>query len=157
MTFEALNFTSYSGVIFGCLVVAVVLFVGIWMLFDYLDVPGFLFPPAVVVMLAIVSIFCVIASAPAAQETAQNNVKATNNLKVKYDIKDVLWEDSKTTAASNTRSPNEQIVLVANNDQRYVFDYVVDTKTSEPTITSLPIQGGATSDNATTAEALLKK
>ena len=85
-----------------------------------------------------------------------NRELATQSLMEKYDLKSVDWDDFRTKANEVSSSGDRNIVVTSQENQRYIFNYVMDHKTSEPTLLNMPIEGGKTPDRATTAEALLK-
>lgn len=157
MVFEALDFTSFDGILFGFIAAAIVLWFALLIVCDLLGISGAGFGFLSLGMLLALGFFASVAVSPAEDVTQANKVKAAENLKAKYNVKDVLWDDPKTTAASDNQSENEKVVVLGENDQRYIFDYIVTKETSEPTLIDLPIQGGATPDSATTAKALLKQ
>lgn len=92
---------------------------------------------------------------------AENQVKATQNLMQKYDIKKVDWNSSQTTANPTLRSgssskPKNEIVVEANNGKSYLFTYNINKETSEPTLGNMPIPAGSNQNDALNADDLLK-
>jgi len=149
-----LDFSLPGASMVGCFLAIVIIVAILLAVFMYFELPMVIFPVSVlaVIMVSVLCTFLIVSP-----KVEANTLKATHNLELKYDIKDVLWDDPRTTASYDSQHSNQQVVVVANNDQRYVFDYTMNLDTSEPTLTDPPIQGGATPDNATTAEILLKK
>lgn len=85
-----------------------------------------------------------------------NREIATQSLLEKYNLKSVDWDDQRSRANEVSNSGDRNIVVTTHDNQRYIFNYVMDHQTSEPTLLNMPIEGGKTPDRATTAEALLK-
>lgn len=107
----------------------------------------------ITVLLIIVSIFTMVHMG---NVNSHNRELATQSLMEKYDLKSVDWDDSRTRTNEVSDSGDRNIVVTSQNNQRYIFNYMMDHKTSEPTLLNMPIEGGKTPDRATTAEALLK-
>lgn len=82
---------------------------------------------------------------------------ATENLKLKYDIKDANWDANDTTAMPKNVSGENNLIIEGNDGKTYVFKYKVNLETGEPTLGDMPIAGGSSPQDAVTAESLLKK
>jgi hypothetical protein len=85
-----------------------------------------------------------------------NKIAVTENLKTKYDIKEVYWDARETTAEPKDTESNENIVIESTNGKKYVFKYKLDLKSGEPTLSDMPVAGGTAPQEAVTAESLLK-
>lgn len=81
---------------------------------------------------------------------------ATDNLKLKYDIKDANWDSKDTTAMPKNVSGENNLIIEGNDGKTYVFKYKVNLETGEPTLGDMPIAGGSSPQDAVTAESLLK-
>lgn len=86
-----------------------------------------------------------------------NENKALANIAQKYDVKSVEWKSKTSTVGPLGDKKEGKILLTANNDEQYVFQYKADPNTSEPTLKDMPIQGGNTVDKEKSADSLLKK
>lgn len=95
-----------------------------------------------------------------ANAVKHNKQAATENIMKKYDVKDVLWDNQQTKANPNLQ-PSwgnvGELVIEAHNGTKYLFNYELDTKTSEPTLTDRAIPGGSSERPEVSAESLLKK
>lgn len=92
---------------------------------------------------------------------AENQVKATQNIMQKYDVKKVDWNSSQTTANPTLRSgssskPKNEIVVEANNGKAYLLTYNLNKETSEPTLGNMPISAGTSQNDMLNADDLLK-
>lgn len=81
---------------------------------------------------------------------------ATDNLKLKYDIKDASWSAKDTTAMPKNVSGENNLIIEGNDGKAYVFKYKVNLETGEPTLGDIPIAGGYSPKDAVTVESLLK-
>lgn len=81
---------------------------------------------------------------------------ATENLKLKYDIKSANWNSNDTTAMPKNVSGENNLIIEGNDGKTYVFKYKVNLETGEPTLGNMPIAGGSSPQDAVTAESLLK-
>lgn len=63
-----------------------------------------------------------------------NKTIATENLKLKYDIKTADWNTKYTTAKPKDTTGEENIVIESKDSKRYVFTYKVNLDTGEPTL-----------------------
>lgn len=81
---------------------------------------------------------------------------ATENLKLKYDIKNADWNSKDTTAMPKNVSGENNLIIEGNDGKLYVFKYKVNLGTGEPTLGDMPILGGSSPQDAVTAESLLK-
>lgn len=89
--------------------------------------------------------------------TTNNKDTATKNLQLKYDIKDVLWDMTDTTAEPLDMNGMNNLVIETQDGQKYIFKYGTNEKTWEPSLEDMPKLGGATTTDAVTAESLLQK
>lgn len=85
-----------------------------------------------------------------------NQTIATKNLSQKYEFKDILWQNPETTAYANGHIRDGRIVLLTKDGQEKSFIYTVNPQTHEPTLSDLPIQGGAYPDKVKSANDILK-
>jgi hypothetical protein len=81
---------------------------------------------------------------------------ATDNLKLKYDIRNADWNSLDTTAAPKDVSGGNNLIIEGNDGKTYVFKYKVNLQTGEPTLGDMPIAGGSSPQDAVTAVSLLK-
>lgn len=167
MNFEKLDYNPYFAVGLGGVVVA---FIIAFILFGIagdlkyspkrattnLKIPGRFYLVAVALMISSFVTFCVMLVINQVSD-GFNEDKATQNLTEKYDIQRVLWDAPETQANPVGVDREDDLLVEAGNGQLYVFKYSVDKESSEPTLKNMPIQGGNTPDNSTTAEALLRK
>lgn len=63
-----------------------------------------------------------------------NKTIATENLKKKYDIKNVDWNTQYTNAKPKDTTGDNILVIESNDNKRYVFTYKVNLETGEPTL-----------------------
>lgn len=155
MTFQALDFTNYA--LFASISFLTML-VGLGLFLVFMTVTNS--KPKRVSSLLISGLGLIAMVIFVVLSNVSSNVNkdfATANIMQKYDVKSVEWDSIKTTANPLGEIKEGEILLTANNDERYVFQYKVDEKTSEPTLLDMPIQGGNTVDKEKSAEALLKK
>lgn len=85
-----------------------------------------------------------------------NQTIAIKNLSAKYEFQEILWRNPETTAYANGHIREGRIVLLTQEGKEQSFIYTVNQETSEPTLTNIPIRGGAASEQAVTAESLQK-
>lgn len=112
-----------------------------------------------VLSIVTISIFLGLASHERSESAKAHEVHktvATENLKLKYDIKDADWGSSDTTAEPKTVSGDNNLIIEGNDGKTYIFKYKVNLETGEPTLANMPIAGGSAPQDAVTAESLLK-
>lgn len=114
-----------------------------------------------VVVVAIALCIGVFASINYASEVrkAEDKTKsvATNNLRVKYDLKEVYWDARETTANPKDAESNENLVIEDLNGEKHIFKYEVNLETREPSLSDMPKAGGAADKPSVTADSLLQK
>lgn len=91
---------------------------------------------------------------------AKNQVIGSENIMKKYDVKEVLWQDSQTKVTPSIEKEwkkNRELVVRTNDDKKYIFLYSVDKKTSEPTLEDMAVPSGSNESNNVSAKSLLKK
>ena len=91
---------------------------------------------------------------------AKNQEIGSENILKKYDVKEVLWQDSQTKVTPNIekeRKKNRELVVRTNDDKKYIFLYSVDKKTSEPTLEDMAVPSGSNEASNVSAKSLLKK
>lgn len=91
---------------------------------------------------------------------AKNQEIGSENILKKYDVKEVLWQDSQTKVTPSIEKEwkkSRDLVVRTNDDKKYVFIYSVDKKTSEPTLGDVAAPSGSNDTTNVSAKSLLKK
>lgn len=161
MKYAALDFTNYgiiSAILFLSAMVVLLIGIGSSLYFEKKKrekVSNFTMFAALPIA-ALLIIGSVVSLFHMGNVNRHNKELATQSLMAKYDLKSVDWDDRRTRVSEVSESGDSNLVVTSQDNQRYIFNYVMDHQTSEPTLLNMPIEGGKTPDRATTAEALLK-
>lgn len=86
----------------------------------------------------------------------RNMTSATENLKSKYDLKEINWESKDTKAEPTSTSGDDELSVEANDGRLYIFKYRVDKGSGEPFLKDMPISGQSAPSETATADSLLK-
>lgn len=83
-----------------------------------------------------------------------NQKVAEQNISQKYDVKDVLWQNSETTAYSNGHIKDGKLIVLTQENTEVPFIYTVNPQTHEPLLADIP---ATTNEHHISAESLVKK